>query len=111
MTAAALAACGAQQADQPEVVVTEPVAFVQLFEWSWPDIARECEDHLGPAGYTAVQVSPPNEHIEGPAWWTRYQPVSYRIESRGGTREEFADMVARCKASSITWPDFPKESA
>jgi alpha-amylase len=101
MTAAALAACGAQQADQPEVVVTEPVAFVQLFEWSWPDIARECEDHLGPAGYTAVQVSPPNEHIEGPAWWTRYQPVSYRIESRGGTREEFADMVARCKAVGV----------
>jgi alpha-amylase len=77
------------------------VAFVQLFEWKWPDIARECEEYLGPAGYTAVQVSPPNEHITGPAWWTRYQPVSYRIESRGGTREEFADMVARCKAAGV----------
>jgi alpha-amylase len=101
MAAAALAACGAEQVDEPAVTVTEPVAFVQLFEWSWPDIARECEDVLGPAGYTAVQVSPPNEHITGPAWWTRYQPVSYRIESRSGTREEFADMITRCKAAGV----------
>lgn len=75
--------------------------FVQLFEWQWPDVARECEEHLGPAGYKAVQVSPPQEHIPGPHWWTRYQPVSYLIESRGGTREEFADMAARCKAAGV----------
>ena len=60
-----------------------------MFEWRWTDLARECEEHLGPAGYQAVQTSPPQEHIPGPEWWTRYQPVSYRIESRGGTREEF----------------------
>ena len=29
-----------------------------------------------------LQVSPPNEHIQGPTWWTRYQPVSYKMESR-----------------------------
>ena len=28
------------------------------------------------------KVSPPNEHIQGPTWWTRYQPVSYKMESR-----------------------------
>jgi alpha-amylase len=75
--------------------------FVQLFEWRWIDVAIECETFLGPAGYAAVQISPPNEHIEGPAWWTRYQPVSYKIESRGGTREEFADMVGRCKDAGV----------
>jgi alpha-amylase len=75
--------------------------FVQMFEWRWTDLARECEEHLGPAGYQAVQTSPPQEHIPGPEWWTRYQPVSYRIESRGGTREEFADMIARCKAAGV----------
>ena len=75
--------------------------FVHLFEWRWPDIAAECEDFLGPNGYTAVQVSPPQEHIEGPQWWTRYQPVSYKIESRGGTRIEFADMVKRCKSAGV----------
>jgi alpha-amylase len=36
--------------------------FVHLFEWKWPDIATECETVLGPAGFKAVQVSPPQEH-------------------------------------------------
>lgn len=75
--------------------------FVQLFEWRWPDIAAECEKFLGPHGYAAVQVSPAQEHLTGPQWWTRYQPVSYQIASRGGTRAEFADMVRRCKAAGV----------
>jgi alpha-amylase len=36
--------------------------FVHLFEWKWKDIAEECERFLGPNGFGAVQVSPPNEH-------------------------------------------------
>lgn len=99
--ALALAACGAEPPATTEPASEAPVAFVQLFEWTWTDIAAECEQHLGPAGYTAVQVSPPNEHIQGPAWWTRYQPVSYLIESRSGTRAEFADMVERCAAAGV----------
>ena len=75
--------------------------FVHLFEWKWTDIARECETWLGPKGYAAVQVSPPQEHVQGSQWWTRYQPVSYRIESRGGTRAEFANMVSRCQAVGV----------
>jgi alpha-amylase len=103
LLALAVSACGSGKgpAPAPTDAPAQPVAFVQLFEWKWSDIARECEEFLGNAGYTAVQVSPPNEHIEGPAWWTRYQPVSYKIESRGGTREEFADMVARCDAAGV----------
>merc|ERR1711957_543162 len=51
--------------------------FVHLFEWSWDDIAQECEDWLAPHGFDAVQISPPMEHITGPQWWTRYQPGGY----------------------------------
>ena len=87
-------ACQAQTAPQP-------TTFVHLFEWNWQDIAQECEDFLGPKGYAAVQVSPPNEHIQGGQWWTRYQPVSYQLESRGGNRAEFIDMVNRCKAVDV----------
>ncbi len=103
LLALALAACGADEdpAQLPIKTPAQPVAFVQLFEWHWPDVARECEEYLGPKGYSAVQVSPPNEHIQGPAWWTRYQPVSYKIESRNGTRAEFTDMVARCNAAGV----------
>ena len=75
--------------------------FVHLFEWSWVDIARECTEFLGPKGYAAVQISPPMEHISGEQWWTRYQPVSYKLESRSGTAAEFATMVATCDAAGV----------
>lgn len=78
--------------------------FVHLFEWKWTDIAAECESVLAPAGYRAVQVSPPQEHIVLPShpWWVRYQPVSYSIgRSRSGTRAEFVEMVTRCGAVDV----------
>lgn len=96
-----LGACGGGAAPPAPVQQLPRTVFVQLFEWPWPAIASECETFLGPAGYAAVQVSPPNEHVPGPEWWTRYQPVSYRIESRGGTRAEFADMVQRCRNAGV----------
>jgi len=100
-----LAACSERAASPAAPVETEVPAdksvFVQLFEWDWPDVARECEQFLGPAGYAAVQVSPANEHITGDAWWVRYQPVSYVLQSRSGDREQFADMVQRCKAAGV----------
>merc|ERR1719495_355261 len=78
---------------------------VHLFEWKWTDIALECERFLSQAGYCGVQVSPPNEHITLPAdefpWWQRYQPVSYLLHSRSGTREQFVDMVNRCNAVGV----------
>jgi alpha-amylase len=76
-------------------------AFVHLFEWRWSDVASECESFLGPRGFEAVQVSPPNEHIDHPTWWARYQPVSYQLRSRSGTRAEFIDMVNRCNAAGV----------
>lgn len=78
--------------------------FVQLFEWSWLDVATECERVLGPAGYRAAYVSPPQEAIiqSGRPWWERYQPVSYTIDqSRSGTRTEFISMVTRCRAAAV----------
>jgi len=74
--------------------------FVHLFEWKWTDIASECENVLGPAGFTAVQVSPPQEHSITPSydWSERYQPVSYSVAlSRSGDSAQFVDMVTRCK--------------
>src|SRR5206468_2189324 len=68
------------------------------------DIANECETVLGPAGYRAVQLSPPEEHSITPNhdWSERYQPVSYSIaRSRSGTGEELAAMVSRCKAAGV----------
>ncbi len=77
---------------------------VHLFEWKWTDIATECEQVLGPAGFKAVQVSPPQEHSLTPSrdWSQRYQPVSYSLaQSRSGTEAEFVAMVQRCKAAGV----------
>ncbi len=82
--------------------------FVHLFEWRWPDIARECELFLGPKGYRGVQISPPSEHAiitTGGAfypWWQRYQTVSYKLDvSRSGTAAELSEMVSRCRAVGV----------
>src|SRR5512136_2334137 len=101
-----IAFIGAPQLTPPPAAADAPpprTVFVHLFEWKWSDIARECETFLGPKGFSAVQVSPPNEHalVTGYPWWQRYQPVSYQIVSRSGTRAEFADMVSRCKAVGV----------
>merc|ERR1719153_1089968 len=76
-------------------------AIVHLFEWSHDAVADECEQVLGPKGYCGVQVSPPNEHIQGGQWWTRYQPVSYKLETRSGNRGQFESMVNRCNAVGV----------
>lgn len=76
-------------------------AYVNLFEWSWNSVARECANELGPKGYKAVQVSPPQEHRVGSEWWNRYQPVSYKIHSRGGNKAQFAAMVKICRDAGV----------
>jgi alpha-amylase len=77
---------------------------VRLFQWSWPDVAAECEAHLGPAGYRAALVSPPQEHavVSGAPWWEHYQAVSYQPgPTTFGTQAEFAEMVQRCRAAGV----------
>ncbi|GLI26171.1 hypothetical protein ARHIZOSPH14_04130 [Agromyces rhizosphaerae] len=90
---------------QPSTVVASDNGrgnvIANLFQWTWDSVASECTDSLGPAGYGYVQVSPPQEHIRGSEWWTSYQPVSYRIESKLGTRAEFASMVATCRSAGV----------
>ncbi|GAA1364302.1 carbohydrate-binding module family 20 domain-containing protein [Streptomyces beijiangensis] len=72
-----------------------------LFEWKFDSVAKACTDQLGPAGYGSVQVSPPQEHIQGSQWWTSYQPVSYKIAGRLGDRTSFANMVSTCHAAGV----------
>ncbi|MCX4773008.1 alpha-amylase family glycosyl hydrolase [Streptomyces sp. NBC_01260] len=72
-----------------------------LFEWKFDSVAKACTDSLGPAGYGYVQVSPPQEHIQGGQWWTSYQPVSYKIAGRLGDRSSFANMVSTCHSAGV----------
>ncbi|MEE1781414.1 glycosidase, partial [Streptomyces sp. SP17BM10] len=70
-----------------------------LFEWRFDSVAQACTSTHGPKGYGFVEVSPPQEHIQGPQWWTSYQPVSYRIAGRLGDRTSVKNMVDTCHAA------------
>lgn len=72
-----------------------------LFEWKYDSVARECTNTLGPKGYGFVEVSPAAEHVQGPQWWTSYQPVSYRIAGRLGDQTAFSTMVNTCHAAGV----------
>ena len=66
--AALLAAAGLTVAAQQQAQATPPGSkdvTAVLFEWKFDSVAKECTDTLGPAGYGYVQVSPPQEHIQG----------------------------------------------
>ena len=74
---------------------------VTAFQQNWNSIAKECTKTYGPEGVKYVQVSPPNDHVKGSQWWTSYQPVSYKLDSKLGTEGEFKQMIQTCKAAKI----------
>ncbi|TFK22386.1 alpha amylase [Coprinopsis marcescibilis] len=83
---------------------------IELFGWPWNDVAKECE-FLGKAGYMGVKVWPPNEHIwsshhyqpdsQFRPWYLVYQPVSYRLQSRQGSRVELRAMINACRRAGV----------
>ncbi|MGI8880193.1 MAG: alpha-amylase [Jatrophihabitans sp.] len=81
-----------------------------LFEWNWPSVARECTTVLGPSGYGAVQVAPPQDSVKRQAidsttvlhpWWEVYQPVDYNLTSRMGDEAQFKAMVKTCRKAGV----------
>ena len=74
-----------------------------LFMWPWASVATECTNVLGPAGYGAVQVAPPEDSISvsGHPWWDVYQPAAYDLNGRMGTRQQFVSMVGACHAAGV----------
>ena len=76
-----------------------------MFDWPWTAIAAECTTVLGPDGYGAVQISPPEEAVvlpgSGYPWWQAYQPVSYALTSRFGTQAQLAAMISSCHAAGV----------
>jgi alpha-amylase len=75
---------------------------VQMFEWSWNDIATECTQWLGPQGYGAVQISPPGASKNANGWWGVYQPVNYvGLSSRMGNASQLQAMINTCHTAGV----------
>ncbi|MGV9601805.1 carbohydrate-binding module family 20 domain-containing protein [Streptosporangium sandarakinum] len=80
-----------------------PGPIVNLWNWNWNSVARECTGVLGPAGYAAVQVSPPGDSMSkgGSVWWDVYQPARYTLTSKFGDENAFRSMVNACHAAGV----------
>ncbi|KAB8287288.1 Listeria-Bacteroides repeat domain (List Bact rpt) [Bifidobacterium ramosum] len=71
------------------------------FQQSWNTIAKECTSTYGPEGVGYVQISPPEESVQGTEWWTVYQPISYSLNSRFGTEDDLKNMITTCNAAGV----------
>lgn len=106
ITAAAigLALSCAGLGSQAVAYATQPVATdvtVIAFQQNWKTVAEECTNTYGPEGVKYVQISPPQESVQGTQWWTVYQPVSYKLNSRFGTEDELKSMIKQCNAAGV----------
>ena len=83
---------------------------IELFGWPYGDIAKECA-FLGKAGWMGVRIWPPTEHVWGShyyeqdnqfrPWYLIYQPVSYKLHSRMGTRDQLRAMIQTCRTAGV----------
>lgn len=88
-------------ADTPAAQTQHSDVQINVFQQSWNTIAKECRTTYGPEGIGWVEVSPPQESIQGTSWWTSYQPVSYKLDSKLGTQAEFENMITECQAAGV----------
>ncbi|MUH59058.1 alpha-amylase family glycosyl hydrolase [Bifidobacterium canis] len=95
-----VSACGARDTGSAELPKKTDVQVI-AFQQTWNSIAKECTNTYGPEGVAYVEISPPQESIKGTQWWTSYQPVSYKLDSKLGTEAEFKNMISQCKAAGV----------
>ncbi len=102
-TAVPVALVSAAAPAQASVAAKDVTA--NLFMWNWNSVASECTNVLGPHGYAAVQVSPPQDSTtdaaDGHPWWEIYQPVDYNLTSRMGNDAQFRAMVTACHQAGV----------
>ena len=83
-------------------------AIVELFGWPAGDVAAECAD-LGAAGWLGAKLWPVAESLASDEpfqgalnpWFFFYQPVSYRLEGRGGSSAALRAAVRACRANGV----------
>jgi len=83
-------------------------AIAEMFGWRHEDVEAECE-MLGKAGYMGVKLFPANEQLmatqtfngEMNPWYFMYQPVSYRLDGRMGTRAQLRSLIQTCRSHGV----------
>ena len=83
-------------------------AIVEMYGWSDKDIEKECE-FIGQQGYMGVKVFPHHEQVMSDdayedqlnPWYFMYQPVSYSLQGRLGTRDDLRQMIKTCRSKGV----------
>jgi alpha-amylase len=85
-------------------------AIAELFGWPYEDVEKEC-DMLGKSGFLGVKIWPPQEAVlsfdqiqrggEINPWYFVYQPVSYRLSSRIGRRDQLRKVIVSCRSKGV----------
>ncbi|KAJ5072266.1 alpha-amylase [Anaeramoeba ignava] len=83
-------------------------SIIDLFGWPDEDIAQECES-IGKMGYLGVKLFPHQEQLMSDEpfndqlnpWYFYYQPVSYRLQGRHGTRDVLRQTIATCRSNKV----------
>jgi alpha-amylase len=85
-------------------------AIVDFVGWPHRDVEKECE-LLGKAGYLGAKLFPVNEHLMSNEpddatgalnpWYYSFQPVSYQLESRFGSREHLMRLINTCRSKGV----------
>jgi hypothetical protein len=83
-------------------------AIVEMFGWPHEAVAQECPS-LAKAGYLGVKLFPPQEQVMSNEpyqnmlnpWYFMYQPVSYRLEGRMGSRDQLRTTIAACRKVGV----------
>ena len=83
-------------------------AIVELFGWPDEDIEQECK-HIAEAGYLGIKIFPHMEQLmsgqpfeyEINPWYFMYQPVSYKLQGRMGTRDQLRKMINTCRSYGL----------
>ncbi|GLW33112.1 carbohydrate-binding module family 20 domain-containing protein [Actinoplanes regularis] len=108
LAAAGLAGVSLATTANAAVALNNSDVTANLWEWNFDSVAAACTNQLGPAGYGAVQVAPPQESVTLASssdgthpWWEVYQPVSYNISGRLGSQAKFTSMVTACHNAGV----------
>eukprot|EP00948_MAST-09A_sp_MAST-9A-sp1_P000980 g980.t1 len=83
-------------------------AIVEMFGWPDEDITKEC-DFLAKNGYLGVKLYPHQESVLSSEpfnnlmnpWYFFYQPVSYSLDGRLGTRDELRKLIRTCRSLGV----------
>jgi alpha-amylase len=83
-------------------------AIVELFMWPHTDVAKECS-MLSKMGYMGVKLFPAQEQIMSfetfsndlNPWYFAYQPVSYRLQGRMGSRDDLREAIHTCRKLGV----------